>query len=314
MSAYFAGGLVTMYDLIIIGGGPAGLSAGIYAQRARLNTLLIEKQMVGGQIAVSDVIENYPGFPSISGAGLMEKFEEHAKGLGLPIKFMDVINITLEGNTKVVKTSEGELKAKAVIIATGAKPKRLGVPGEKELTGKGVSYCATCDGPFFRNLRVMVVGGGDTAVKEAVYLSKLAGKVYLVHRRDKFRAEKMHQEKLEGTANVEILRSHVLKEIKAEGGVVKSAVVEDLKNSVIKEIELEGVFVFVGINPTTDFADVEKDAGCFIKTNEKMETSSPGIFAAGDCRTTPLLQVATAVGDGAIAATMAELYIEESYS
>ncbi|MBI5641936.1 MAG: thioredoxin-disulfide reductase [Deltaproteobacteria bacterium] len=303
-----------MYDLIIVGGGPAGLSAGIYAQRARLNTLLIEKQMVGGQIAVSDVIENYPGFPSISGAGLMEKFEEHAKGLGLPIKFMDVINITLEGNTKVVKTSEGELKAKAVIIATGAKPKRLGVPGEKELTGKGVSYCATCDGPFFRNLRVMVVGGGDTAVKEAVYLSKLAGKVYLVHRRDKFRAEKMHQEKLEGTANVEILRSHVLKEIKAEGGVVKSAVVEDLKNSVIKEIELEGVFVFVGINPTTDFADVEKDAGCFIKTNEKMETSSPGIFAAGDCRTTPLLQVATAVGDGAIAATMAELYIEESYS
>jgi len=147
-----------MFDLVIIGGGPAGLTAGIYAQRARLKTVLLEKQMVGGQIAVSDVIENYPGFPSISGAGLMEKFEEHARGLGLEIRFADVINITVENEVKVIKTSEGEIRTKAIIIATGAKPKRLGVPGEKELTGKGVSYCATCDGPFFRNLKVMVVG------------------------------------------------------------------------------------------------------------------------------------------------------------
>lgn len=299
-----------MYDLVIIGGGPAGLTAGIYAQRARLKTILIEKQMVGGQIAVSDVIENYPGFPSISGAGLMEKFEEHAKGLGLKISFMDVQNITLDGNAKVLKTSEGELRAKAVIVATGARPRRLGVPGEKELTGKGVSYCATCDGPFFRNQRVMVVGGGDTAVKEAVYLSRLAEKVYVVHRRDKFRAEKMHMEKAEATQNIEFLRSHVLKEIKAENNVVTKAVVEDLKGSAIKDIEVEGVFIFVGINPTTDFVDADKDASGFIKTNARMETSIPGIFAAGDCRTTPLLQVATAVGDGAIAAAMAEEYIE----
>ncbi|MBI4949400.1 MAG: thioredoxin-disulfide reductase [Deltaproteobacteria bacterium] len=299
-----------MYDLVIIGGGPAGLTAGIYAQRARLNTILIEKQMVGGQIAVSDVIENYPGFPSISGAGLMEKFEEHAKGLGLKISFMDVENITLDGNVKVLKTSEGELRAKAVIVATGARPRRLGVPGEKELTGKGVSYCATCDGPFFRGQRVMVVGGGDTAVKEAVYLSRLAAKVYVVHRRDKFRAEKMHMEKAEATQNIEFLCSHVLKEIKAENGVVTKAVVEDLKGSAIKDIEVEGVFIFVGINPTTDFVDADKDASGFIKTNARMETSVPGIFAAGDCRTTPLLQVATAVGDGAIAAAMAEEYIE----
>lgn len=300
-----------MYDLVIIGGGPAGLTAGIYAQRARLKTLLIEKQMLGGQIAVSDVIENFPGFPSISGAGLMEKFEEHAKGLGLEIKFMDAHNITVEDNVKVIKTSEGDLRAKAVIVATGARPKRLGVPGEKELTGKGVSYCATCDGPFFRGQKVMAVGGGDTAVKEAVYLSKLASKVYVVHRRDKFRAEKMHQEKMESLPNIEILRSHILKEIIAEGGVVKKAVVIDLKAAGTKDIELEGVFIFVGINPTTDFVDADKDEGGFIKTNSKMETSIPGIFAAGDCRNTPLLQVATAVGDGAIAAYMAEAYVEK---
>lgn len=300
-----------MYDLIIIGGGPAGLTAGIYAQRARLKTVLLEKQMVGGQIAVSDVIENFPGFPSISGAGLMEKFEEHARGLGLEIKFAEVLNIEVEGHNKVVKTSEGDLKTKAVIVATGARPRRLGVPGEKELTGKGVSYCATCDGPFFRGRDVMVVGGGDTAVKEAAYLSKLAAKVYLVHRRDKFRAEKMHQEKVEATPNIEILKSHVLKEIKAENSLVHKATVMDIKSNATRDIAVEGVFIFVGINPTTDFADVDKDSGGFIKTNQRMETSVPGIYAAGDCRTTPLLQVVTAAGDGATAAFMAESYIEE---
>lgn len=302
-----------MYDLIIIGGGPAGLTAGIYAQRAKLKTLLLEKEVVGGQIAVSDVIENYPGFPSISGAGLMEKFEEHAKGFGLEIKFAQVQTITIEGNVKVLNTTEGELRAKAVIVATGAKPRRLGVAGEKELTGKGVSYCATCDGPFFRGQPVMVVGGGDTAVKEAVYLSKIASKVYIVHRRDKFRAEKILQEKLMATENIVKLTSHVLKEIKAEGGVVKKALVEDLKSSEIKEVDVEGVFIFVGINPTTDFVDVEKNESGFIKTNQKMETSLPGIYAAGDCRDTPLLQVATAVGDGAIAAYCAEAFIEDHF-
>lgn len=299
-----------MFDLVIIGGGPAGLTAGIYAQRARLKTVLLEKQMVGGQIAVSDVIENYPGFPSISGAELMEKFESHARGLGLEIRFNDVLDIAVDGDVKVIKTTEGEIRTKAVIIATGAKPKRLGVPGEKELTGKGVSYCATCDGPFFRNLKVVVVGGGDTAVKEAVYLSRLASKVYIIHRRDRFRAEKMHQEKMEATANIEMVTSHVLKEIKAENNLVKSVLLEDLKTGGSREIEAEGVFIFVGINPTTDFADVDKDEGGFIKTSPDMSTSTPGIFAAGDCRTTPLLQVATAVGDGAIAAASAIEYVE----
>lgn len=299
-----------MYDLVIIGGGPGGLTAGIYAQRSRLKTVLIEKEMVGGQIAVSDVIENYPGFPSISGAGLMEKFEEHARGLGLEIIFDTVENITLDGNVKVLKTAEGELRAKAVIVATGAKPRRLGVPGEKELTGKGVSYCATCDGPFFRGRDVMVVGGGDTAVKEAVYLSKLAAKVYVAHRRDKFRAEKMHIERAEAAPNIVFLTSSILKEIKAESGVVVAAVVEDLKTSVVKDIPVDGVFIFVGINPTTDFVDVDKDESGFIKTSRTLETSVAGIYAVGDCRQTPLLQVATAVGDGAVAAHMVDGYVE----
>ncbi|MEK6791361.1 MAG: thioredoxin-disulfide reductase [Deltaproteobacteria bacterium] len=299
-----------MYDLIIIGAGPGGLTAGIYAARSRCKALLIEKEMIGGQIASSDVIENYPGFPTISGAGLMELFEAHAKGAGLEIKFSEAQNITLDGNVKVIKTPEGELRAKAVIISTGAKPKRLGVPGEKEYTGKGVSYCATCDGPFFRGRAVMVVGGGDTAIKEAVYLSKLASKVYIVHRRDRFRAEKIHEEKARGAGNVEFLTSHVLKEIKATDGLVSSAIVGDLKSTAVKDVPVEGVFVFVGINPTTDFVDVDKDEAGFIKTNHEMQTSVPGIYAVGDCRVTPLRQVSTAVGDGAFAAHAAGEYIE----
>ncbi|GMR04833.1 MAG: thioredoxin-disulfide reductase [Thermodesulfobacteriota bacterium] len=298
-----------MYDLVIIGGGPAGLTAGIYAVRLGLKTVLLEKQMVGGQIAVSDVIENYPGFPSISGAELMEKFEEHAKGLGLDIEFKDVSGIEAGENAHTIKSSDGDIKTKTVIVATGAKPRPLGVPGEKEFLGKGVSYCATCDGPFFRNLNVMVVGGGDTALKESVYLAKIASKLYLVHRRDQFRGEKIQQDKVEAAENIVLLKSHILKEIKGEG-VVKSVVVEDLKTSEIKELDVDGVFMFVGINPTTDFVEVDKDDNGFIKTNQKMETNVPGLFAAGDCRNTPLLQVATAVGDGAIAAFSASSYVE----
>ena len=299
-----------MYDLIIIGGGPAGLTAGIYAQRARLKTLLLEKEIVGGQIAVSDVIENYPGFSSISGAELMEKFEQHAKGFGLEIKLTDVTDVQDKGKEKIVKTSEGDLITKAVIVATGAKPRRLGVPGEKEFTGKGVSYCATCDGPFFKGQRVLVVGGGDTAIKEAVYLSKIASTVYLAHRRDQLRAEKIIQEKAFSTPNIKMLFSHILKEIKGKTGVEK-VTLQNLKDNTVKELDIEGVFIFVGINPTTDFVDVEKDKQGFIKTDQDMRTSVNGIFAAGDCRTTPLKQVSTAVGDGALAAYMVEKYIEE---
>ncbi|MCR4288367.1 MAG: thioredoxin-disulfide reductase [Deltaproteobacteria bacterium] len=298
-----------MLDLVIIGGGPAGLTAGIYAQRLGLKTALVERELVGGQIAVSDVIENYPGFPPISGGELMEKFEAQARGFGLDIKYMDVLDISGDGKNKKLKTSEGELSTKAVIIATGAKPKRLGVKGEKEFIGKGVSYCATCDGPFFKAQKVMVVGGGDTALKEALYLSKIASSVCLVHRRDAFRGEKAHQERVASTQNIAFYKSHALKEIKGEG-VVKKAVLEDLKTSVVKEVDVDGVFIFVGINPTTDFVDVDKDQRGFIKTARNLETSVKGIFAAGDCRDTLLLQVATAVGDGALAAYSAASYIE----
>ncbi len=298
-----------MYDLVIIGGGPGGLTAAIYARRALLKTLLVEKGALGGQIAKSDVIENYPGFPSISGAELMEKFEEHAKSFDLEVRIAEVERIEDHGDKKLLKTSEGDISTKAVIVATGASPSKLGVPGEREFIGKGVSYCATCDGPFFRGLEVLVVGGGDTAVKEAVYLSKLVKKVYLVHRRDKLRAEKILQEKAKKTENIEILWSHVLEEIKGEQ-LVTTTIVKDLKTGETRELATEGVFVFVGINPTTDFVDVEKDDRDFIITNQNMETSVEGIYAIGDCRDTPLLQVATAVGDGAIAAFKAEEYIE----
>src|SRR3989304_4468174 len=229
----------TMYDLIIIGGGPAGLTAGIYAQRARLKTLLLEKEIVGGQIAVSDVIENYPGFSSISGAELMEKFEQHAKGFGLEIKLTDVTDVQDKGKEKIVKTSEGDLITKAVVVVTGAKPRRLGVPGEKEFTGKGVSYCATCDGPFFKGQRVLVVGGGDTAIKEAVYLSRIARTVYLAHRRDQLRAEKRIQEKAFSTQNIKMLLSHSLEEIKGQKGV-GGMILQNLQDNAVKEIDVEG--------------------------------------------------------------------------
>ncbi|MBI5681918.1 MAG: thioredoxin-disulfide reductase [Deltaproteobacteria bacterium] len=300
-----------MYDLIIIGGGPAGLTAGIYAKRAKLNTVLVEKGAVGGQIAVTDVIENYPGFPSISGWALMERFEQHARGFGLEVKQTEVLSIKDKGACKILKTSEYDMETKAVIIATGAKPRYMGVPGEKEFIGKGVSYCATCDGPFFKGQDVLVIGGGDTAVKEAVYLSKIAKKVYIAHRRDQLRAEKIIQEKAISTPNIEVLWSHIIQEIKGGSGVEK-VVVKNLKDNSIKEIDVQGVFVFIGLNPNTDFVSVEKDNNGYIITNENMETSVKGIFAAGDCRVTPLRQVSTAVGDGAISAFIAERYIEEN--
>lgn len=298
-----------MYDLIIIGGGPAGLTAAIYAIRLGLKTVMLEKELVGGQIARSDIIENYPGFPSISGAGLMEHFEAQARGLGLEIIMREVSEITEDNGIQVLKTTDGDMRAKAVIIATGAQPRRLGAKNEVEYTGKGVSYCATCDGPFFKGLTVLVVGGGDTALKEAVYLSKITKKVYIAHRRDEFRGEKIQQERAEAAENIEFLKSHVLKELNGDM-VVKEAVIEDLKTGEIKTIAVDGAFIFVGITPTTGFVNAEKNEQGFIKTNQNMETNVPGVFAAGDCRTTPLLQVATAVGDGAIAAYKAADYIE----
>ncbi len=298
-----------MHDLIIIGGGSAGLSAAIYALRAKLDVIMIEKLGIGGQIALSDIIENYPGYRSIGGSELMSKFESHAKDFGLKIEFGAVEGVVDEGEKKIVKTDSKNFETKAVIIASGAQPKKLGVNGENEFMGRGVSYCATCDGPFYNGKDIVVVGGGDTAVKEAQYLSKIANKIYMVHRRDRLRAEKIMQERLLSNPKVEFLWNSAVDEIIGGEGGVERVSIKNIQSNEKREVKVEGIFVFVGIIPNTEFIAVEKDKGGFIITNDKMETSIKGIFAAGDCRNTPLRQVATAVGDGAIAAVYAEEYI-----
>ncbi len=299
------------YDVVIIGGGPAGLTAGIYTRRAMLNTVLLEKIGIGGQIIVTDLVENFPGFLEISGADLAMKFEEHARKFGLETKSMaEVSGIEDKGNTKIVKTTEGDIESKAVIIATGTTPRKLGAKGELDFTGKGVSYCATCDGFFFRDKIVVVVGGGDSAITEAIFLTKMAKKVYVVHRRDKLRAEKINQEHAFANPKIGFVWDSVVEEI-AGKNVVEKVIVRNVKTNAISEIKTDGVFIYVGLIPNTAFANVKKDEWGFIIANDKMETSVRGIFAAGDCRVTPLRQIATAVGDGAIAAVSAERYIEE---
>ncbi len=299
-----------MYDLVIIGGGPGGLTAGIYAQRANLKTVLLEKMGIGGQICMSDVIENYPGFKSINGIDLMKLFEEQARALGLEVKFAEVMKVVDRGTHKEVITSEETIAAKAVIISTGARPKRLGVAGEAELIGRGVSFCATCDGFFFKGREVAVIGGGDAALKEGLFLCKIAKRVHLIHRRDAFRAEKITQDKAHADPNFEFHLNKVVDEVKGDAMGVQGLLLSDTVTGEKEELKVDGVFVFVGISPNTTFTDVEKDDYGFIKTDRLLMTSAMGIFAVGDCRDTPLRQVATAVGDGAFAAFEAQRYVE----
>ncbi len=301
-----------MYDLIIIGGGPGGLTAGIYAQRANLKTVLIEKMGIGGQICMSDVIENYPGFKSINGIELMKLFEDQARGLGLEIKFAEVARVLDRGTHREVVTSDGVLSAKAVIVSTGAGPKRLGVPGEAEYIGRGVSFCATCDGFFFKGREVAVIGGGDAALKEGLFLSRIVKKAHLVHRRDTFRAEKITQDRAFSQPNMELHLNRVVEEIKGDAMGVRGVVLKDSVTGEKEELKVDGVFVFVGISPNTAFVDVKKDDYGFIVTDRLLMTSAPGIFAVGDCRETPLRQVATAVGDGALAAFEAHRFVESA--
>lgn len=295
-----------VYDLVIIGGGPAGLSAAIYGLRARLNLILIEKMAVGGQIALSDNIGNYPGFPSLSGAELIQKFEEHAVGLGLNIVYDEIKNITDEGKYKTIKGAERTYEAKTVIIAVGASPKKINIPGEKEFTGRGVSYCATCDGPFFKDDDIAIIGGGDTAVKEANYLTRIAKSVVLIHRRKELRAEKIIQERLHDAKNVTLTLEHI--PISINGiKTVESVTIENVKTKKRETIPVKGVFIFIGIKPQTSFLkNLDKDENGFIKTDHyTLMTSIPGVFCAGDAHSKKLLQVTTAVGEGAIAATSA---------
>ena len=295
-----------IYDLVIIGGGPAGLSAAIYGLRARLNLILIEKMAVGGQIALSDNIGNYPGFPSLSGVELMQKFEEHAKGLGLNIIYDEIKDIADAGEYKIIRGVDGTYQAKTAIITVGASPKRLNIPGEREFTGRGVSYCATCDGPFFKDEDIAVIGGGDTAVKEANYLTKIVKSIVLIHRRKEFRAEKIIQERLHNAKNIALELEHVAISINGTK-TVESVTIENVKTKERKTIPVKGVFIFIGIIPQTSFLkNLEKDENGFIKTDHyTLMTSMPGVFCAGDAHSKKLLQVSTAVGEGALAATSA---------
>lgn len=302
-----------MYDLIIVGGGPAGLAAGIYAARSGLETLILEKSEISGQIAMADVVENYPGFSSISGIELMDKFKNHAQEAGVKTKITDVLSVRSEGKNKVVSTDSGDMEAKAVIIATGANPKQLNVPGEKEFIGKGVSYCAICDGPFFRNKTVLIVGGGNSAVTDALFLSKTAQKVYVIHRRDQLRATKILQTRAFNTPNIEFIFNAFVQEIVGSSGAVRrveKVTYKELNSGESRELRVDGVFIYVGIRPNTQIVDVEKDKEGFVKTNRSLETSERGIYAAGDCRDTPIWQIVAAVRDGALAATAANEYIE----
>ena len=300
-----------VYDVVIIGGGPAGLTAGIYVKRAMLNAVLLEKMGVGGQIIVTDKVENFPGFLEISGADLAAKFEEQARKFGLEMKGMvEVDAIEDKGNIKIIKTTEGDIETKSVIIASGTTPKKLGAKGEIEFTGRGVSYCATCDGFFFRDKVVVVIGGGDSAITEAIFLTKMAKKVIVVHRRNELRAEKINQEHAFSNPKISFIWDSVLEEIVGKN-IVEKVILRNLKTKETSEVKTDGVFIYVGLIPNTAYADVKKDEWGFIIANPKMETSVKGIFVAGDCRVTPLRQITTAVGDGAIAAVSTERYLEE---
>lgn len=303
---------MNLYDLIIIGSGPAGLAAAIYAQRAKLNTLVIEKAMVsGGQVLNTYEVDNYPGLAGIGGYDLGLKFREHADKLGAVFAEDEVIRVEDEGEGKVKRVigQEGTYEARTLILATGAHHRLLGIPGEKEFSGAGVSYCATCDGAFFRNKVTAVIGGGDVAVEDAIFLARMCSKVYVVHRRNELRAAKSLQEKLFSLDNVEMVWDSVAEEICGQSQV-GSLKVSNVKTGEKREISLQGVFVAVGIAPESQAFEglVEMDHG-YIVAGEDCVSSAPGIFAAGDVRKKNLRQIITAAADGANAVTSAEHYL-----
>lgn len=301
-----------IFDIIILGGGPAGLSAAIYAARSAAKVAIIDISMLGGQPSNYLELENYPGFSRIEGFELMEKFEDQADMFGIekfPMEEIQSIDLTSE--IKTITTLNGEFKAKSVIIATGAQAKKLGVNGEKEFVGRGVSYCAVCDGAFYKDKTVAVVGGGNAAVEEAMYLTRFANKVYLIHRRDELRADKIVQDRAFKNEKLEFIYDTVVKEINGED-LVKSATIENVKTGEVKDLEINGIFPYIGFEPNVDLFNgkVEQDKNGFIVTDATMQTNIKGVYAIGDVRTTPLRQVITAAADGAIAAVYAGRYIE----
>ncbi len=301
-----------MHDLIIIGAGPAGLTAGLYAARAQINTLLFERLAPGGQVLNTDWIENYPGFPDgISGFDLVDKMKTQAERFGLRIQNEEVVGLELSQEKKTVITHDGEMETKALILACGATPKKLGIEGEELLTGKGVSYCATCDGPFYRDQEVAVIGGGDTAVEEAIFLTRFASEIHLIHRRDELRAIKLLQERAIGEDKIKFVWDTIPTKVLGKNGV-EAVELKNVKTGERSRKDVHGAFIFVGTQPNTELVMdlVELDENGFIKTSDHMETSLPGVFAAGDIRSKILRQISTAVGEGAEASFSAQRYIE----
>jgi len=301
------------FDTVILGGGPAGLSAAIYAARGACSAAIIDTSMLGGQPTNYLELENYPGFGIIDGFDLMEKFEQHVDKFGVskfPMQEIDEIDLTPQ--IKTITTKEATFKAKTVIIATGAQAKKMGIPGEKEFIGRGVSYCAVCDGAFYREKIVAVVGGGNAAIEEAMYLTKFANKVYVIHRRDSLRAEKIVQERAFKNDKIEFIYDAVPKEVLGET-LVNTLVLENVKTNKISNLQVDGVFPYIGYSPNVDGfkGQLDQDEAGFIVTDETMQTSVEGVFAVGDVRTTPLRQVITAASDGATGAVYAVKYLEK---
>jgi len=298
-----------MYDIIVIGAGAAGMTAALYAVRAGMKTIILEKMGIGGQITLTEAVENYPGFSFISGPDLMDKFEQHIKKFGVEVEYEEVHDVKLGDGSHIVVTEDKKYRTRAVIVATGSNPRKLGVPGEEKFIGRGVSYCAVCDGPFFKDKEVIVVGGGDAAIKESIYLTQIVKKVIIIHRRDKLRAEKILQNQAFANPKIEFIWDNVVDRILGneafEGIVIKNVHTEEAR-----EMKVDGVFVYIGHIPNTKFIDVEKTANGLIITDDCVKTSQAGIYAAGDCRDTCLRQIATCVGDGALAAYNAGEYVE----
>lgn len=303
-----------MHDVIIVGGGPSGLTAALYCARANLNILLIERMFLGGQMATTDILENYPGFEEpISGFELAMRMENQTKRFGVKIVNEDVIKMNLDEKVKLIETTDKVYRSKVVILCMGAVPRKMGLPKEKEFIGAGVSYCATCDGSFYKEKNVVVVGGGDTAAVDAIYLARLCKKVYLIHRRDKLRATKAIQKEIFSNDKIEIVWDSTVEEIIGEFGV-DGIIVKNVKTNKTRQIETGGIFVAIGVIPNTkrvkDKLPLSKEG--YIVTDEKMQTGIPGVLAAGDIRDKVLRQIITAASDGAIAAYVAERYIGEN--
>ncbi|WP_083771483.1 thioredoxin-disulfide reductase [Sediminispirochaeta smaragdinae] len=302
----------TDYDVAIIGGGAAGLTAAQYAARANLKVVIIEEMAPGGQCLIIADLENYPGFPEpISGIEFSQRFEQQARNFGAEFLTATVRSLKKEDNIFNIETSKGIITSLTVIVATGAKHRHLGIPGEKEFTGRGVSYCATCDGPFFRNKKILVVGGGDAACDESMFLANLTDKVILIHRRDRFRAQKALADRVVANKNIEVRFNTELKEIKGSMKVEKGVFLNNKSGEEYEE-EVDAVFVFIGSDPQTAILpEVEKDEAGYIVTNQCMETEIPGLYAVGDVRNTPFRQLVVAASDGAIATHCASQYIDD---